>query len=133
MTTTTTPVHSFFAAFSNGDLDGIVATFDPTAEITAVRSETRPGDDIHGTFHGAAGVRTFIGKLGAAFDTQAFAVEDIISNGDVAFANGTFTHKVKATGKLFASAWALRCKLRDGKIASFHFYEDSAAFVEANR
>lgn len=127
----TVPVRAFFAAFSTGNLDGILATFDPRAEITAVRQGRRADGQLHGTYHGEAGVRAFVTNLGATFETQAFSVEDVVGAGEVAFANGRFTHKVKATGKLFTSDWALRCQVRDGRIQAFQFYEDSAAFVEA--
>jgi ketosteroid isomerase-like protein len=129
----TAPVRAFFAAFSNGDLEGIVATFARDAEIVAVRPRDRRDGELYGTYRGDAGVRAFVATLGATFETKAFAVDDIIGEGEVAFASGTFTHIVKATGRPFSSAWALRCRVRGGHIATFHFYEDSAAFVEARQ
>jgi ketosteroid isomerase-like protein len=126
-------VQQFFTAFGKGDLEGLVATFHENNTITAVRSGTRTNHQLYGTYQGKAGVREFVGNLGNAFATKAFTVECIAGEGDTAFATGKFTHEVKATGKLFASDWALLCVTRDGKIFEYHFYEDSAAFLEANR
>ena len=72
-------------------------------------------------------------NLGKTFDTKAFSVGHVIGQGDVAFANGSFLHLVKSTGKPFSSDWALMSVVKDGKILEYHFYEDSAAFAQASR
>lgn len=88
---------------------------------------------MYGTYKGKEGARTFISNLGANFDTKAFAVESIIGEGDIAFANGTFKHQLKSTSKLFESDWALRIVVKEGKIYEYHFYEDSEKFAEASK
>ena len=50
---------------------------------------------------------------------------------NVAFASGTFVHDIRTTGKPYASDWALKIIVKDGKILEYHFYEDSQGFVEA--
>ncbi|WP_423735741.1 nuclear transport factor 2 family protein [Chitinophaga caseinilytica] len=125
-------VQAFFAAFGKGDLEALVQTFDPAAEITAVRAGNRAAGQIYGSYKGHAGVREFVAGLGAAFQTQAFTVEQVIGEGETVFASGKFTHLVKATGKTFSSDWALKCTVRNGKIVSYHFYEDSAAYAQAS-
>lgn len=126
-------VEDFFTAFGNGNVDGILATFHENATIIAIRdSDTKPGEP-YGSYRGKEGVKAFLTTLGNIFDTQAFSVEHIIGEGDVAFANGKFIHKVKATGKLHASDWALMCTISNGKIIQFHFYEDSASLARANQ
>jgi ketosteroid isomerase-like protein len=135
MTTTnvsTVPVKAFFTAFGNGDFQGILNTFDNNCSITAVRAGARDSKQIYGTYQGKEGVKAFLSNLSAAFDTKAFAVEDIVGEGNIAFASGTFTHLIKSTGKLFFSKWALKCVIRDGKILEYQFYEDSAMFLEAS-
>jgi len=88
---------------------------------------------VDGTYTGKEGVHAFIANLGKAFETQAFAVDHLIAEGSIVFASGTFTHRLKSTGKLFTSAWALRCVVEGGKIREYHFYEDSGAFATANK
>ena len=88
---------------------------------------------FYGTYRGLDGVREFVKNLGGAFDTQAFTVDSVVGEGNVAYASGAFTHKVKTTGKLFSSNWALMCIVENGKIKKYRFYEDSAAYSTAAR
>jgi len=125
-------VQSLFQAFSTGDAPGVVRLFADQAVINAVHAHDRAGG-LYGAYHGRAGVEEFLANLGRTFDTQAFHVLQVIGDGDTAFAHGTFTHLVKATGKPFSSSWALRCRVHDGRIAEYHFFEDSAAYAEASR
>ncbi len=127
-----TPVKAFFEAFGKGDYQGILDAFHPETTITAVRDGER-NSVYAGTYKGAEGVKEFLANLGSTFDTQSFTVENIVGRQTVAFANGKFVHKVKSTGKLFPSDWALYAVIKDGKIYEYHFYEDSAKFEEANR
>jgi hypothetical protein len=127
------PVQAFFSAFSKGDLEGLAATFHDNCTITAVRPGARTAGTLYGTYAGKAGVRDFVAQLGATFDTKAFSVDHMAGEGDVAFASGSFSHIVKATGKAYASDWSLMCVIRDGKILEYHFYEDSARYAEASK
>lgn len=129
----TAPVQAFFDAFGKGDFQGILDTFHPETTITAVREDKRSGNEIYGTYKGTEGVKDFLTNLGNAFDTQSFSVENIAGGGDVAFANGKFVHKLKSTGNLFPSDWALYVVVKDDKIFEYHFYEDSARFEKANK
>jgi uncharacterized protein len=126
-----TTVESFFTAFGKGDIQGLINTFDEASIITAVRTAERTGTQLYGTYNGKDGVQAFISNLGANFNTKTFTIDNIVGEGDIAFANGKFTHELKATGKIFSSDWALMCKVKNGKILEYHFYEDSASFVEA--
>lgn len=126
-------VRQFFAAFGKGDLEAVVAAFHPDAQIVAVRKGARGNGELYGTYRGRDGARAFISNLGKTFDTQAFTVDAVVGEGTIAFASGSFTHKVKATGRSFGSDWALRCVVEGGTIAQYHFFEDSAAFVAASR
>jgi ketosteroid isomerase-like protein len=124
-------VKEFFAAFGKGDVDGVIASFSPNASIVAVRNADKK-ENHYGTYKGKEGVKDFLATLGKSFDTKAFAVNNIVGEGNVAFANGSFTHKLKSTGKLFSSDWALMTVVKEGKILEYHFYEDSQAFAFAN-
>ena len=124
-------VEEFFSAFSNGDFNGIINSFHDDCEIIAVRNSERIKSQIYGSYKGVPGVREFISNLGAEFDTKVFTVENLVSEGNVVFANGKFTHELKSTGKLFSSDWALMCVIKNDKILEYHFYEDSEKFAEA--
>ena len=126
-------VQGFFTAFGKGDFNGVLSSFHDSCIVIAVRDSQRNGTQIYGTYKGKGGVKTFLSNLGSIFDTKAFTVENIVSEGDVSFANGKFSHVVKATGKSFPSDWALMCIVKDNKILEYHFYEDSEKFSESNR
>ncbi len=126
-------VQEFFNAFGQGNMQGILDSFHDQCKIVAVRDAARKGDEVYGTYTGKEGVHAFIANLGNAFETQAFGVDQLIAEGSIVFASGTFTHRIKATGKLFSSAWALRCLVEGGLIREYHFYEDSGAFASANK
>src|SRR5687767_7288925 len=91
-------VKDFFAAFGRGDLDGVVASFHPRAEIIAVRAGSRGDGQLHGSYEGTDGARTFVTTLGALFQTQAFEVNAVVAESNVVFASGDFVHIVKSTG-----------------------------------
>ena len=40
-------------------------------------------------------------------------------------------HRVKRTGRLFQSEWALYCILSDGKISHYRIFEDTASLAAA--
>ena len=124
---------AFFAAFGRGDLEAVVAAFHPDCTVTAVRAGERSDGQLYGTYLGTPGVRDFLATMARTLDTQAFTVDHVVGDGDVAFASGTFLHTVRATGKPFASAWALQVRTREGRIVAYTFYEDSASFVAASR
>lgn len=126
-------VQGFFNAFGKGDLNSIINSFHDSCKVTAVRNANRDGDQIYGSYQGVEGVKKFISNLGTTFDTKMFSVENIISERDVVFANGKFSHILKSSGKAFSSNWALMCVIKDNKIIEYHFYEDSQKFYEANK
>ena len=126
-------VQAFFNAFGRGDFQGILNSFHEDCTIIAVREGERADKQLYGSYTGIGGLKEFLGNLGHAFDTKAFAVDHLIGEGNVAFASGTFTHNIKATGKPYSSGWSLMCIVEDGKIKAYHFYEDSASFVEASK
>jgi ketosteroid isomerase-like protein len=131
-TASTDTLKQFFAAFGKGDVEGVVGSFDPSATIVAVRAGVRDGKELYGSYSGTLGAREFVANLGRTFDTQAFSVDALAADGELAFARGSFMHRVKATGKPFSSDWALMCVVRGRKIVEYRFFEDSASFVSAN-
>ena len=119
---------SILSRFFNGlgqGVDAVLPLFDPEAVIVAVRDDSDPRQPIYGTYRGHDGVRRIVAALGASFETELFEVEEEVEIGDLAFASGRFRQRLRATGKPFESAWALRARLKDGLIVHYQFYEDS--------
>lgn len=124
-------VKNFFAAFGKGDVEGVISSFSDNAEITAVRKASRTPGDVFGSYSGKSGVREFIANLGNAFDTKSFTVQHVIGEKEIVFANGSFTHILKKSGKPYSSDWSLMATVKSGQIVEYHFYEDSAGFERA--
>lgn len=125
-------VKDYFNAFQNGDMEQVLNSFHPDCYIVSVKEEERPKEQLHGIYRTKDEAKQFLNNITSLFNTKDFTLKHISSAGDnLVMANGTFSHEVKATGKLFNSAWVQLCIIEDEKIKEYRFYEDSAAFVEA--
>lgn len=125
-------VQNYFNAFEKGAILYILDSFHPDCKIISVRDGQREKHQLHGTYKGKENAKQFLENIFNHFETKLFTVEKIIAEENLVFAYGQFLHKVKATGKIFNSAWVQRCIIEDGKIKEYQFYEDSAAFINAN-
>ncbi|MBM9589871.1 nuclear transport factor 2 family protein [Leptospira sp. 201903075] len=122
---------TFFSEFGKGNAKGVLDCFHSQTTITAVRNQDRSENQLYGTYTGISGAEEFLKNMGSQFDTKKFQVDQIVGKKDWVFASGSFLHVLKSTGKPFASDWALKVQIKDGKIFSYHFYEDSASYVKA--
>ncbi len=123
----------YFGSFKNGDMEAVLNSFHDECYIVSVKEEERPKEQLHGIYRTKEEARQFLSNIGALFNPKDFSIERIraIGEGEV-MANGTFSHEVKATGKLFNSNWVQLCVIKDEKIKEYRFYEDSAAFITAS-
>ncbi len=125
-------VQDYFNSFQQGNMEQVLDSFHPDCYIVSVKEEERPKEQLHGIYRTKDEAKQFLNNITSLFNTKDFTVKHISSAGDnLVMANGTFSHEVKATGKLFNSAWVQLCIIEDEKIKEYRFYEDSAAFVEA--
>lgn len=125
-------VENYFTAFSKRDMQAVLAIFHPECLIMSVREGERKNGQLHGSYQSRSQAIVFLANIARLFDTKSFVVESIMEgDANVVYANGTFTHQVKATGALFYSAWVQRCIIEDGMIKEYRFYEDSAAYEQA--
>ncbi len=124
----TRAVEQFFNAFASGDVAGILEAFHDDVELIAVGPSTVPW---YGTYHGKTGVQAFLSALGGNVEPLQFEVRTVLGQEQTAVATGSLAHRVPATGKLFASDWALICRIKDGAIVRYQFFEDTAAALEA--
>jgi len=125
-------IENFFALLMGGDLESALALVDRNAEFVAARAEAPRSDDtMYGTYRGHDGVRDFVAKLGRLFEPQSFVVEEVLAGDGLEFASGRLCHRLRQTGRLFQSAWAVKVELADDRIRRYHFYEDTAALDAA--
>jgi ketosteroid isomerase-like protein len=126
-------VQNYFNAFQNGDMEHVLNSFHPDCYIVSVKEEERPKEQLYGIYRTEDEAKQFLNNITSLFHTKDFTVKHIASAGDnLVMANGTFSHEVKTTGKLFNSSWVQLCIIADEKIKEYRFYEDSAAFITAS-
>jgi len=122
-------IENYFNAFSKGDMEEVLKIFHPNCLIVSVREGKRLLGQLHGSYMTRIEAKVFLENIQSLFVPKNFEVETIMEGkNNVVYANGTFSHIVRATGKLFYSTWVQRCIIEDGMIKEYRFYEDSAAF-----
>jgi ketosteroid isomerase-like protein len=123
-------VQGVFEAFSHGDVPGMLRLLAYDIEwIIAGPSEV----PYFGERRGHNGVTDFLSKLGSTVEFAQFAPQEFVAKDDKVFVFGIERGRVKETGKNFENPWAMVFTLRDGHVARFRSYEDTAAVAEAFR
>ena len=115
-----------YEAFARGDLDALLSLFADNIEWVSPGPSDLP---TAGTRRGRQQVADFFRILNELFEFQRFEPKTFIAQDDRVVVLGEDTARIKATGKVLDSAWAHAFSLRDGKVASFHEYIDTAAIV----
>ena len=82
-----------------------------------------------GIRHGREQVAQFFKALDQVFEIQRFEPKQFIAQGEHVVVLGDDTAKIKTTGKVLTEEWAHAFTIRDGKIAVFREYIDTAAVV----
>ena len=121
-------VQSIFEAFGRGDVAAVLALVDEDAEWAA------PGPGVVSYFgerRGREGALEFFKNLGTDVEFESFEPGDLIAEGDRVIAFGSERGRVRRTGKVFDNRWALDFTIREGKVAGFRCYENTAAIAEA--
>lgn len=121
-------VQGLYAAFGRGEIETVVKAMAPNATW---RLEGRRQDNpLLGDWHGPAGVRDFFKTLAEGQEALEFAPRDFYPSGDKVFVLGHYAWKAKKSGKTAASAFCHIFTVKDGKVAAFHEFTDTAQFAE---
>lgn len=116
-----------YSAFARGDVPAVLALFAPDIEW----SETE-GFPYAGTYRGPqAIVDGVFMRLATEWDGFQVAPEAFHGAGDTVIVLGWYSGTYKATGKSFRARFAHVWTLRDGKVARFQQYADTAKVQEA--
>lgn len=84
-----------------------------------------------GTRKGKEEVRTWLELFPTNFKPLEFEIERFFDQDDECVVTGHFKHEILSTGKIFASEFAAICKVRENKICSYSFLEDSYGLWES--
>lgn len=119
-----------YREYQQGDIQNLLDRFCEDAEWSTPESELLP---FSGNFHGKSGIRQFFAEFDAAVQTTRFEPKQFIAEGDTVVVTGDAHRLAKATGRAYDSSWVHLFTLRDGKVARFEEFSDTAAIERAFR
>ena len=121
-------VRTLYAAFGRGDLKFILENCDPAIEWVSNGAV----DDIPwgGTRKGTSGTESFFHLLAEYLDFEVFEPREFFEAGNAVIVRGFTRARVKRHGT-FESGWVHIFTVRNGKVARFEEYYDTAAIKRA--
>ena len=116
-----------YAAFGNGDIDGLLATMHENIEWQTPGAKDLP---TAGSRRGHAEVREFFKVIAELIEFESFEPQTFVADGDRVVVLGIDNFKVKGgSGKSLHEHWCHAFTIRDGSIVAFREYIDTAALA----
>ncbi|HEX7043774.1 MAG TPA: nuclear transport factor 2 family protein [Burkholderiales bacterium] len=120
-------IRGLYEAFERGDVSAVLDAFSP--DIQWIEAEGFPHG---GVYQGPDAVmQNVLMTLGAEWQPFTIAPREIISDGETVVVLGQYSGTYKATGKSFSAPFSHVWRLRDGKIAGFQQFTDTAVVQRA--
>ena len=129
-TQNTKVVQDAYAAFGRGDIATLLGYMTDDIAWQPVIG-TAKHVPFSGERKGKAGVAEFFKQVSETEEFQQFEPREFVAQGDTVVAIGHYRAVTKSTGKTFDSPFVMVFTLRDGKVASFREFSDSAAINAA--
>ena len=122
-------VQQAFEAFGRGDIPALLGLV--TNDV--VWDTLGPTDTMvwAGRRQGPEQVGQFFSDLGGAVEFQELQPREFVAQGDRVVVLGHSHYTIRANGRPLEQDWVMVLKLRDGKIAEYQYFEDTAATVAA--
>ncbi|MCP3821639.1 nuclear transport factor 2 family protein [Streptomyces sp. A3M-1-3] len=115
----------YLRRISNGDIESALELIaEPVDWFTPGSTELIPWMGHRTT---RAEIREFFKAAGENMTAESFEISRTIAVDRFAVVLGRFQYRVNATGKTFASEFALELRVTDGMIDRYHMHEDSYA------
>jgi ketosteroid isomerase-like protein len=128
MNTATDVVRGFYEALGRGDVPGVLGRLHDRLEWT----EAERFPYYSGTWHSPQEVLDkLLVPITRDWDGFSAKPHDFVADGDRVVALGVYSGTSKATGKSMTSPFAHVWTVRDGRLASFNMYTDTAKVLEA--
>lgn len=121
-------IQQLYEAFGRGDIPTILNALADDVEWKEPPNGAPP---FAGTHHGRDGVGRFFQRLAETVEPEQFEPREFVAQGDVVVALGYYRFRARTTGKSYDTEWSMVWRFRDGKVAQFQIYKDSAAEVAA--
>ena len=117
-------VQEAYAAFGRNDVPGILATLDDNVVWKAVHGAS-PQVPTAGERRGKLAVTEFFKILGESLQFERFEPREFIAQGDRVAVLGSYAART-STGKRIDSEWVMLFGFRNGKIAEFQEFTNTA-------
>lgn len=127
MADASTVVRTFYSSLGGGDVPSAFAVLAPDVSWTEAS-----GFPYGGTYKGPDEVlqKVFM-RLGSEWDGFAGVPAEFIAQGDTVVVLGQYSGTYKATGKKFSAPFAHVWTVKNGKVATFRQFTDTALAREA--
>ena len=124
-------VQQLYASFGQGDIPAILNALTDDVEWHAMG----PPEIVPwaGTRRGREQAAEFFKAVGETLDVEQFEARTIVAEGDTVVVVGWERSRVKPTNQFYDDEWVHVFRLRQGKIAAFREFNNSAAWVAAYR
>ena len=121
-------VRRCYEAAGRGDIPALLDLLTDDVEWTL---QGPPAVPFAGTRRGREGVAEFFALVGETLEFLQFEPREFVAQGDTVVVLGHERNLITPTGRTFQQEWAHVYGLRNGKIAKFRAFEDTAAYVVA--
>jgi ketosteroid isomerase-like protein len=123
-------VQNAYAAFGRGDIPTLLGYMTDDIQWRPVIG-TAKHVPFSGERKGKAAVGEFFKQVAESEDFQQFEPREFVAQGDKVVALGHYRAVTKVTGRSFDSDFVMVFTLRDGKVAAFQEFTDSAGINAA--
>ena len=123
-------IQSVYAHFGSGDVQSVLDAMTNDVDWHLLGPEEM---SLGGRRQGREEVARFFATIGAELDVEAFEPRRFMSSDDRVIVEGRERMRVRKTGRAYDVQWVHVFTIRDGKIASYREYTDTAAVLAANR
>jgi len=122
-------IQELYAAFGRGDVPAILDQL--TDDV--VWYDPGPPEVPHaGRYRGREEVGSFFARIAETLEIEEFAPTEFLGQADRVVVLGSLHGRVKDTGRSYDNEWAMVWTLRDGKVAGWQIYEDTARELAAH-
>ena len=115
-------VEGMFSSLQRGDIPGVLDRLGDDIEWRIAGPSELPYAGIH---RGREEVSRFFQTFSQAAEFEVFEPREYLAKGDKVVVLGQERQRIKATGRVVETDWAMVFTLRDGRITRFRNYVDS--------
>jgi ketosteroid isomerase-like protein len=123
-------IQDAYAAFGRGDIQAIIDACTDDVDWQILGPKEIPA---MGARKGKNGVRDFFDTLASEDEVLQFEPQKFVAQGDTVVVTGHYKARFRHNNAIAESDWCHVFTIRDGSVASWRQYSDTAAFLEAYR